>query len=164
MTTGKLPASALPRRTVLVPTAEKSPVPWHFTVEKPADDWFQPDFDDTAWQRGAAPFGTEEPPFARKPNTAWTSADLWLRREFELPPGRFADLTLLLHYDEDATVYINGVLAVKASGYNAAYEPFDIAPEAQATLKPGRNAIAVHCHQTGGGQYCDLGIDAVVEK
>ena len=164
VTTGKLPASALPRRTVLVPTAEKSPVPWRFTVEKPADDWFQPDFDDTAWQRGAAPFGTEEPPFARKPNTAWTGADLWLRREFELPPGQFADLTLLLHYDEDATVYINGVLAVKASGYNAAYEPFDIAPEAQATLKPGRNAIAVHCHQTGGGQYCDLGIDAVVEK
>jgi hypothetical protein len=162
--TGKLPATALPQRTVLVPTAERSPVPWRYTLEKPAGDWFQPDFNDAAWKRGEAPFGTEEPPFARKPNTVWTSADLWLRREFEMPPGRFTDLTLLLHYDEDATVYINGVPAVIAGGYNAAYEPFDITLEAPATLKPGKNTIAVHCHQTGGGQYLDLGIEAVAEK
>ena len=158
---GKLPASALPQRTALVPTAEKSPVPWRYTLEKPAGDWFKPDFNDAAWKRGAAPFGTEEPPFGRKPNTVWTSADLWLRREFELPPGKFTDLALLLHYDEDATVYINGVLAVKAGGHNAAYESFDITSEAQAALKPGKNVMAVHCHQTIGGQYLDLGIAGV---
>jgi hypothetical protein len=158
---GKLPASALPQRTALVPTAEKSPVPWRYTLEKPAGDWFKPDFNDAAWKRGAAPFGTEEPPFGRKPNTVWTSADLWLRREFELPPGKFTDLALLLHYDEDATVYINGVLAVKAGGHNAAYESFDITSEAQAALKPGKNVMAVHCHQTIGGQYLDLGIEGV---
>ena len=158
---GKLPASALPQRTALVPTAEKSPVPWRYTLEKPAGDWFKPDFNDAAWKRGAAPFGTEEPPFGRKPNTVWTSADLWLRREFELPPGKFTDLALLLHYDEDAAVYINGVLAVKAGGHNAAYESFDITSEAQAALKPGKNVMAVHCHQTIGGQYLDLGIEGV---
>jgi len=163
VTTGKLAAGALPRRTVLVPTAEESPVPWRYTLEKPAGDWFKPGFDAGAWKRGSAPFGTEEPPFARKPNTVWTTPDLWLRREFEMPPGRFTDLTLLLHYDEDATVYINGVSAVNAVGYNAAYEPFDIAPQAQATLKPGKNTIAVHCRQTGGGQYLDLGIEGIVE-
>ena len=113
---GKSPASAMPRRISLVPTAEKSPVPWRYTLEQPAGDWFQPDFNDTARKPGAAPFGTEAPAIARKPKTVWTSADLWLRREFELPPGQFTDLALLLHYDEDATVYINGVLAVKAGG------------------------------------------------
>jgi len=161
VTTGKLPASALPPRIVLAPTAEDAPVPWRYSLTEPAANWFTPDFDDSAWKPGAAPFGTLEPPFARKPNTAWTTADIWLRREFQLPPGRFTDVALLLHHDEDATVYVNGVLAVKADGYNAAYEPFDIAPEARATLAPGKNVVAVHCHQTGGGQYLDLGIDAV---
>jgi len=65
--TGRLPASALPQRIVLVPTAEKTPVAWRYTLEKPADDWFKFDFNDAAWKQGAAPFGTLEPPFARKP-------------------------------------------------------------------------------------------------
>ncbi len=159
--TGRLPASALPQRIVLVATAENAPVPWRYTLEKPAGVWFQPGFDDAGWTPGAAPFGRDEPPIARKPNTPWTSSDVWLRREFELPPGRFSDVCLLLHYDEDATLYINGVLAVDAVGYNAAYEPFEIAAEARATLRPGKNTIAVHCHQTGGGQYFDVGIDGV---
>ena len=149
---------------VLVPTAEKAPVPCRYTLEKPADDWFRADFNDSSWKHGAAPFGTLEPPIARKPNTVWTSPDLWLRREFEMPVGKFTDLALLLHHDEDTEVYINGVLAVKVAGFNAAYESFDLSPEAQAALKPGRNIMAAHCHQTGGGQYLDVGVEGVVEK
>ena len=162
VTTGKLAAAALPARTMLVPTAEKTPVPWRYTLEKPAGDWFQPGFDDSTWKRGAAPFGREEPPIARKPNTVWTSDDIWLRREFDLPEGRFTDPGLLMHYDEDAEVYINGVLAVKAPGFNAAYDLFDLPAEARRALKPGKNRFAVHCHQTVGGQYIDLGLEASV--
>jgi hypothetical protein len=164
VTTGRLPPRALPQRKVLVATAEHAPVAWRFTVEKPADDWFRPDFNDSTWKQGTAPFGTLEPPFARKPNTSWTNADIWLRREFEMPAGQFTDLALLLHHDEETEVYINGALAVKADGYNAAYESLDISPEAQAALKPGRNIFAAHCRQTLGGQYFDLGIEGVAAE
>ncbi|MHB8970105.1 MAG: cellulase family glycosylhydrolase [Pirellulaceae bacterium] len=159
--TGVLPASALPQRQLLVPTAEKNPVDWRYTLEQPTENWFKPDFPDGAWKPGAAPFGREELNIARKPNTVWSSADIWLRRTFEMPAGQFSELTFLLHHDEDTEVYLNGVLALRASGFNAGYETFDISPAARATLKPGPNTLAIHCHQTGGGQYLDLGIEGV---
>jgi len=159
VTTGKLPASALPQRQMILSTAEQSPVTWRYTLEKPADDWREPSFDDTKWKQGAAPFGTAEPEFARKPNTLWTNAEIWMRREFNMPVGRVPEFTVSLYHDEDTEVYLNGVLACQASGYNASYAPFDVAPEAQAALNAGRNTIAIHCRQTTGGQYIDLGLD-----
>ena len=88
--TGKLPPSALPQRTILMQTAEESPVRWPYTLEKPVGKWFGPGFDDTTWRQGAAPFGREESPIARRPNTIWTSADIWLPREFTIPPQALA--------------------------------------------------------------------------
>jgi hypothetical protein len=34
----------------------------------------------------------------------------------------------------------------------------DITPEARATLKPGRNILAIHCHNKAGGQFVDAGL------
>jgi hypothetical protein len=55
-------------------------------------------------------------------------------------------------------VYLNGVLAAELPGFIEHYEQFDLRPEAVATLKPGVNTLAVHCHQTTGGQYVDVGL------
>ena len=90
--------------------------------------------------------------------TPWNSADIWLRREFVLEAGKLTAPQLRMHHDEDAEVYINGVLAARTTGFTRDYEEFDIRPEARAALKPGRNVLAVHCHQTAGGQYIDMGL------
>ena len=75
-----------------------------------------------------------------------------------LPKQDYNKLHAWLHHDEDAEVYVNGVLALKASGFISGYEVFPFTPEGRAAFKPGKNQIAIHCHQTAGGQYVDFGL------
>jgi hypothetical protein len=143
---------------VLVPTAQEQGIAWRYTREKPADDWMKPDFDDSRWPQGEAPFGTLEPEHGRHPRTAWKTPDLWLRRTFDLGTDRIAEPLVRLHHDEDAEVYLNGVLAATATGYTACYVEVPLTAAGKAALKAGRNTLAVHCRQTVGGQYIDVGL------
>jgi hypothetical protein len=113
---------------------------------------------DVGWKQGPAPFGRHEPPIGRAPRTEWTTKDIWLRREFAWPEGRLEQPRLIMHYDEEPEVFLNGVLAARPGGYTAGYREVDLSPAARATLKPGRNTLAVHCRQTVGGQFIDVGI------
>ncbi|MCY2995287.1 MAG: DUF4965 domain-containing protein [Planctomycetota bacterium] len=141
----------------LVPTAETAPVPWRYTCEKPADGWFQPGFDDAAWQPGPAGFGSHGTPGAAV-RTEWKTTDIWLRREFTWPDPPPQHPLLRMHYDEDPEVYLNGVLAAKLIGWSTSYDEVDLTPAARAVLRPGKNLLAVHAHQTYGGQYIDVGL------
>jgi hypothetical protein len=151
-------SKAAPEPAVVVPTSKDKPQAWRYTTEKPAGDWYKPDFKDAEWKEGPGGFGTKGTPGAVV-RTEWKTDDIWLRREVDLPEGPFTDPVLLLHHDEDAEVYLNGVLSAKVAGYITDYEETPIMPEALAALKPGKkNLIAVHCHQTTGGQYIDVGL------
>ena len=116
-----------------------------------------PDFDAVGWNTGKAGFGTRGTPGAAV-RTEWNTADIWLRREFTLPASRWENLNLRIHHDEDAEVFINGAPAATAGGYTTDYEEVPLNAAALAALKAGRNVIAVHCHQTVGGQYIDVGL------
>jgi hypothetical protein len=154
----------MPKPPVLMnvlPTAVDERPRWRYTTTKPATDWFKSDFDANAWKEGAAGFGTRGTPGARV-RTEWSTSDIWLRREFEMPPGKFTDLQLNIHHDEDAEVYINGVLGASVTGHTTDYEVIPLNQAAKEALKPGKNVIAVHCHQTQGGQYIDVGFADVV--
>ncbi len=149
--------------TDVIPTSKKEGLTWKYTTDKPATDWFKPDFKDADWKEGKGGFGTEGTPGAVV-RTEWKTDDIWLRREFTLPEGKYSDLQLSLHHDDDVEVYINGVLAVKTAGYKKDYEETPISAEAKEVLKPGKNVFAVHCHQFKGGQYIDVGVIDVKEE
>jgi hypothetical protein len=147
-----------PKIQIVVSTSQKTPQEWHYTTMKPADDWFIPDAGVSGWQIGPGGFGTEGTP-GTAVRTQWKTPDIWIRRSFDLSDKQpLHNLLLVMHHDEDAEVYLNGVLAAKAGGYVTDYQWFDIRREARAALRPGKNVIAIHCKQTGGGQYIDAGL------
>jgi len=130
---------------------------WKYTFDFPAGDWQMPGFDASAWKEGVAGFGAPGTPGSLV-NTIWNSSDIWLRREFALSKDDLAGLKFEIHHDEETEIYLNGVLAAQLTGFISSYDLFDILPEAMAALKPGANTLAVHCHQTTGGQYIDVGL------
>jgi len=147
----------VPKRNSVVPTSQAKGLAWRYTFEKPADGWYKPAFDASAWKEGPGGFGTKETP-GGVVRTVWDTGSIWLRREFEMPEVASEGLSLVVHHDEDAEIYLNGVPAAKTAEYTTGYEVFGISPEALATLKPGKNLIAIHCRQTKGGQYIDAGL------
>jgi hypothetical protein len=154
------PMPQAPKMISVVPGAEEGRPTWRYTTNRPPEDWFNVDFADRTWTESTGGFGTRGTPGARV-RTTWSSSDIWLRREFTLTEVPGGDLQLWMHHDEDTEVYINGVPAAKVSGYTSDYEETPMSSDARSALKPGKNVMAVHCHQTGGGQYIDVGISKV---
>ena len=140
----------------VVPAADQEPAAWRYTLRRPNGEWTAANYDDGGWRQGTSGFGTAQTPGAVM-GTRWNSSDIWLRRYFELPPGEYGDLQAWLHHDEDAEVYINGILALSTTGFTASYDAFALSDEAKASLRAGPNLIAIHCRQTEGGQYIDCG-------
>ncbi len=157
------PMPAAPTVTVVLPAADRQPATWSYTITQPAGNWMNPQYDDSSWKRGPSGFGTGETPGAFV-GTVWQTDDIWLRREIDLPVENNDGLEGWLHHDEDAEVYINGVLALKAGGYITSYDAFPLLPQGKAALKSGKNLIAIHCHQTSGGQYVDFGLVDIQTK
>ncbi|MFP4055745.1 MAG: hypothetical protein ACLF0G_02630 [Candidatus Brocadiia bacterium] len=131
-------------------------VPWRATTSRPPDGWAEPAFDDSAWQRATGGFGTKRTPGA-KVGTAWATKDIWLRRSFALERLPAAP-AFLCHHDEDVEIYLNGVLAASARGHTKRYELIPMTGDGLRALKEGKNLLAVHCRQTRGGQFIDVGI------
>jgi hypothetical protein len=151
-----------PVYTVVAPTSEKESQTWRYTTGNPAPGWFRKDFNDADWQQGPGGFGTAGTPGIGRLGTTWNTSNIWLRRVFH--PGALTaeqvDRLLIRDYhDEDVQVFINGVRAYKADGFHAGYENRPLSEAARKALLPGAdNVIAVHCKQTVGGQYIDVGL------
>ena len=55
-------------------------------------------------------------------------------------------------------MYVNGRLIWKRSGFTTAYDAFSVTDSLKSALRKGRNTLAVHTHQTAGGQFIDLAL------
>ena len=128
--------------TPIVPTSRDAPPTWRYTTRRRPTDWMsRAGFDD-------APGTAAQAASARRPRPAPSSARSGTRAtsgsaaRSTLPANfRAGDPQLLLHHDEDAEVYINGVLAVKVAGYTTDYDLVTLHAGARAALlRPGANA------------------------
>ena len=95
--------------------------------------------------------------------TKWDQPDIWLRRTVTLDEAPDGDLYLRIRHDEDAEVYVNGQLAAKRGGHITGYELIPVENGGRSLLRQGENEIAVHCRQTEGEQFIDVGLYSVSE-
>lgn len=141
----------------VAPTSRETPQQWRYTLTAPSAGWEKPGYDDRQWSVGLGGFGTRGTP-GSVIGTEWKSSDIWLRRTFELPSLQWDYAALEIHHDEDAEVYVNGVQMASFSGHVTGYFVRELTQVLRKVLRPGTNTLAVHCHQTVGGQFIDVGI------
>ena len=108
---------------------------------------------DQVWKSGRAPFGT-----IHNPATDWKTSDIWLRRTIEWSGAAIKDAALVIFHDEDTEVYVNGQKIWSGTGYLTRYELRPVTEALRKALKSGANTLAVHTHQSGGGQFIDLAL------
>jgi len=143
-----------PRFKNLVATGEELPGKWQYTEQDPGNGWQGAAFSDQSWKSGLAPFGDER----TQAGTSWTGKDLWIRRKFKLTALPKGPLFLKLYQDDDAEVFLNGkqIAGTKGATGSAVMIPLDAAMK--SLLKVGENTLAVHCLNTGGGSWLDVGL------
>jgi len=132
---------------------------WRYVTTDPGRGWNSPNAKETqGWKTGRAGFGRTDAGDQRV-QTEWRSSNIWMRGKYVMPAGTDVNtLSLNIRHNEDAEVYINGALAARLSGYVRNYRVYPISDNAKKTLKEGDNVIAVHCRQTVGGQFIDVGL------
>lgn len=152
---------ARPEVRIVVAGADTEPAVWRYTISTPSGEWMAENYDDSSWQSGQSGFGTRGTPGASV-NTRWDTNEIYLRRDFDISEGDIANARLYVHHDEDAEIYINGVLAARPRGFVAEYITMKISDAARQAMRPGLNTIAIRCRQTSGGQYIDAGLAEVI--
>jgi len=150
--------------STVVPTSKEAPQDWRYTTTEPGQDWLKPNFDDSKWQVGKGGFGTEGTPGAVVGTTWQGEGSIWIRRTFRLDKVDFRFAALSIHHDEDAEVYINGQKVAALSAYTTDYVNCECTEALRKALRAGENTLAVHCRQTLGGQFIDVGMRVGEER
>ena len=139
-------------KTILAPSTDKG-FDWKYTINAPANDWFKVEYTDQSWTTGTAGFGSDA-----NARTKWNSSDIWMRKTFDVAEVSDKKIAVSTKHDEDVEIYVNGVLIVSLTGYTGNYAIVTTDKKVNEVLHTGTNTIAVHCHQTNGGQFIDAAL------
>lgn len=143
---------------LLAPIAEQGAWSAKYTLEKPSGDWTSPKYNDSKWLDGEGAFGYFNQnrliPIIR---TEWKTGQIWVRREINLDKDLAGkDVFLEFKNDDNAEIYINGILAIKR--VYAMNEKVKLPQEIVATLKKGKNIISAHCVNKMRNAILDFGL------
>ena len=142
----------------VVPMADECAWEAAMTRETPAKGWEKPGFDDSKWKRAKAAFGS---PNLSNVRTPWDQqhSDLYVRRTVDLTPEDIAgDLFMVYSHDDVFTLFVNGAIVAKTPETWKEGVKLQFTDDMKKLLRPGKNVIAAHCHNTTGGAYTDFGI------
>lgn len=145
----------------LLPAGDEIPYDCKFTETAPGPDWMKESFNHEKWNSGKTPFGKGG---EDKPNTAWNSSAIWMRKEFVLGERQVTalanqQLLLNLRHDDDVEVYINGELAYSCKDcYLGSIKTYPVNDAIKSKLRQGRNLIALHCINPRGNAWLDVGL------
>ncbi|WP_215224147.1 glutaminase family protein [Echinicola shivajiensis] len=139
----------------VLPTTDQRDYSMSYTEKAPKSGWEQVGFDDSAWEKGQAPFTDRRD----MDGTFWNSDDLWLRRSFDLRDSKnLKELFLKIRHDDDIKVYLNGEQIYQLKGWIHRFDYIEIPQNIKQGLKEKGNVLAVHIRNTGGGRWLDLGL------
>lgn len=128
---------------------------WKYSTQKPEEDWNQANYDDSHWQEGFAPFGTN--PGESNLNTLWNieSPQLWLRQEFYVEHVPTSPLVFDAYVDDTVDIFLNGQLAAQA---RLAMTNQQIDSDPRVQLQRGKNILAIRVENQAHHGHVDLGL------
>lgn len=134
-------------------------------LSAPSSKWKGVDFELTsAWVSQEMPMGS--PSYLAPYRTTWEGEynSYWIRREFMLDEVNGATTYYLeAYHDDHYDIYINGRQIDKADNWTEANGNPVVKRITNATLKEGKNVIAIHIQQNMGGAYFDCGIYGIFD-
>lgn len=147
----------------ILPTAEEEPQTWRYSNSNFSTTlWTGVSYSDRNWLEGKSGFGGGTPPNTII-KTSWTTGVINLRYRLDLTGCTREQIDALegrIYYDEDVTVYFNGIEAFSAQGYLVDYRNIALSKQALDALTPDAdNIVAIRCINKGGGQYIDFGLN-----
>lgn len=137
----------------LLPNSDLQGYDCRYTEQKPVENWFSPEFDDSQWKNGLGMFGSKNMDAV----TEWNSREIWLRRTFNVTNTDFNELLLTLKYDDNIKVFLNGEKIYEA-GCCSSNKEIILQNEIKQKIKAGKNTLAVYCENTGGPGIIDIGL------